>query len=226
MKQQRPSLALSVKTHLFREANSALIIKVMLTGLVLTCLFSLLPFFSACEELTTDVLRLHVVAHSDSAADQKIKLRVRDAVLTESARWYQNATDATLAEAALAAHLPEIEAAAADALARENCRLPVTATLTDSYFDTRDYEAVSLPAGKYRTLRVTIGEGAGKNWWCMVYPALCLPASQGDAVETDPDALSGLPENEREIVTQPEEYTVRFKLYEWYVALTEALDRP
>jgi len=86
------------------------------------------------------------------------------------------------------------------------------------FFPARDYETFSLPAGTYRTLRVTIGEGKGRNWWCVVFPALCLPA----ASEAE-DVLSALPESQRDIVEHPQKYQVEFKLVEWYERLRAML---
>ena len=89
-----------------------------------------------------------------------------------------------------------------------------TAQVTEMYFPTRDYESFRLPAGRYRTLRVTLGEGAGKNWWCVVFPALCLPAAQDRE-----DVLALLPQQEQDIVSHPAEYQVEFKLVELFEEL-------
>ena len=164
---------------------------------------------SATEAALADrVLRLHVVANSDSDADQARKLLVRDAVLARAVRLLDGASGRQDAEAALAPHLDELAQAGAEALARTGNHDPVRVELDGQWFPTREYDGFSLPAGRYRALRVTIGAGAGRNWWCVVFPALCLPA----AGEEDPLAL--LPEGQREAAQS--QYKVGFKLAEWF----------
>lgn len=124
--------------------------------------------------LAGQVLRLHVIANSDSEADQARKLLVRDAVLSRASQLLDGADDRQSAEAALAPHLDELAQAGADALARTGNHDPVAVTLADQWFPTKEYDGFSLPAGQYRALRVTIGAGEGRNWWCVVFPPLCL----------------------------------------------------
>ena len=130
---------------------------------------------SASEAALADqMLRLHVVANSDSEADQARKLLVRDAVLARASRLLEGVSDRRGAEEALAPHLDELAQAGAEALARTGTADPVRVTLDDQWFPTKEYDGFSLPAGQYRALRVTIGEGRGRNWWCVVFPPLCL----------------------------------------------------
>ena len=154
------------------------IFRIIFAGFAVTVIFSILPFFSSCEDISNQVLRLHVIANSDSDEDQALKLKVRDTVLLESAKWYENAENFEEANAAVCMHLQSIERTAQETLSGLGAKDTVRVEVSDVYFETRDYEDFSLPAGKYRTLRVIIGEGKGKNWWCMVYPALCVPAAQ------------------------------------------------
>ena len=168
----------------------------------------------ASAQLPQNVLRLHVVANSDSPADQEVKLKVRDAVLEEAARWYGDAATMEEANFALCTHLESITQAANKALAENGSPHTARAQVTDLYFPTRDYEGFSLPAGTYRSLQVTIGAGEGKNWWCVVFPALCLPAAQDRE-----DVLALLPQQEQDIVSHPAEYQVEFKLVELFEEL-------
>ena len=131
------------------------------------------------RQLAAKLIRLHVVANSDSDEDQAVKLRVRDAVL-QAAQPYVTGPDA---EGALAENLGALERAAAKALRSQGREDAVSVTLQNEAFPTRAYETFSLPAGVYRTLRVTIGAGAGHNWWCVVFPTLCTAASL-DELET------------------------------------------
>ena len=166
------------------------------------------------RQLAAKLIRLHVVANSDSDEDQAVKLRVRDAVL-QAAQPYVTGPDA---EEALAENLGALERAAAKALrslGRENA---VSVTLQNEAFPTRAYETFSLPAGVYRTLRVTIGAGAGHNWWCVVFPTLCTAASL-DELETAA-AAGGFSEGEVKLITGAEDgYVLKFRIMELLEAL-------
>ena len=120
------------------------------------------------------IIRLHVVANSDSDADQAVKLRVRDAVLREAQNVLSDASDA---KQAIAAQLPALEAAANAELRRQGSGDTACVSFRRELFPTRDYDTFSLPSGVYQSLRVTIGEGAGHNWWCVIFPSLCVPAT-------------------------------------------------
>lgn len=196
-----------------------LLAKALVTGFVLTVLASFFPFAAACGELPENVVRLHVVANSDSPEDQAVKLQVRDAVLQEAARWYGEANTMEEASALLCTHLESIAQAARDSLKEQGVSYGATAQVTEMYFSTRTYETFQLPAGRYRTLRVTLGQGQGKNWWCVVFPTLCLPAASQD----EEDALLSFPQSEREIVENPEQFQIRFKAVELWEELREWL---
>ena len=145
--------------------------RALVCGFVLAALCSFFPFAAACGQLPRDVVRLHVVANSNGAEDQAVKLLVRDAVLEEAARWYQGAGSMEEASSQLCTHLQSIAGAARQVLGEQGVDYSATAQMTEMYFPTRDYGDFRLPAGRYRTLRVTLGEGAGKNWWCVVFPS-------------------------------------------------------
>ncbi len=140
---------------------------------------------SASEGALADqVLRLHVVANSDSEEDQTLKLLARDAVLELASQLLDGVSDRARAEEILSAHLNELAQAGAEALAAQGCTDQVTAEIADQWFPTREYATFSLPAGQYRALRITIGAGAGRNWWCVVFPPLCLGSVTEESVET------------------------------------------
>lgn len=191
--------------------------KALVCGFVLAALCSFFPFAAACGQLPRDVVRLHVVANSNGAEDQAVKLLVRDAVLEEAARWYQGAGSMEEASSQLCTHLQSIAGAARQVLGEQGVGYSATAQLTEMYFPTRDYGDFRLPAGRYRTLRVTLGEGAGKNWWCVVFPSLCLPAA------TQEEALLTLPEGERQVVEGGQEVQVKLKAVELWESLREWL---
>ena len=191
--------------------------RALVCGFVLAVLCSFFPFAAACGQLPRDVVRLHVVANSNGAEDQAVKLLVRDAVLEEAARWYQGAGSMEEASSQLCTHLQSIAGAARQVLGEQGVGYSATAQMTEMYFPTRDYGDFRLPAGRYRTLRVTLGEGAGKNWWCVVFPSLCLPAA------TQEEALLTLPEGERQVVEGGRDVQVKLKAVELWESLREWL---
>ena len=126
--------------------------------------------------LRQELVRLHVVAASDSEEDQHLKLRVRDAILESLQSDMEKLTDVEAAKAYLRENLPKIEGVANRVLREAGCTDLAAASLAVEEFSPRVYDTFSLPAGIYDTLRITIGEGAGQNWWCVVFPPLCLSA--------------------------------------------------
>ena len=164
------------------------------------------------RDISARLIRLHVVASSDDPADQARKLAVRDAVLPVIARLTAACPDARQAGFRLREGIPEIRSAAEAALA--DTREPVAVTLLPETFPRRDYPTFSLPAGNYTALRVTIGAGAGHNWWCVAFPALCLPAGVEEFEDTA--EVAGFSEPEVELMTR-RGGAVRFKfrVLEW-----------
>lgn len=173
------------------------------------------------EELGRKVIRLHVIANSDSPEDQALKLRVRDRVLARAQEILEQSADMEQAEQALTAALPELTREARETLAAEGCAQPVQARLEPAEFPTKDYDGFSLPAGKYLALRVIIGQGAGQNWWCVVFPPLCTAAS-ADVPETA--LAAGLTEDQVSLMTEEDSgYVLKFKAVEWWEQLKAAL---
>ena len=166
---------------------------------------SMADFRNGCRELQEDMLRLHILAQSDSPEDQSLKLAVRDRLLEESASWTDTSGGKSEMMAHLAGNLREVEKIAGEVLAEQNCSLPVKAELTRCFFDTRVYGQRTVPAGWYDALRVTIGGGGGRNWWCVLYPPLCLPAAEGEAI-----LESSLTDAEKAVLSSPSGYRIRF----------------
>ena len=185
----------------------------LLLGLALAALLGA-RLDGAQGALADKVLRLHVLANSDSQADQALKLQVRDAVLEQAEGLLAGAESRAEAETLLAAHLPSLAAAGAEAVGAAGYGYPVTVSLEDScWFPTRVYEDFALPAGLYTALRVEIGSGAGQNWWCVVFPPLCLGSVTETAAETA--AQAGLTEREVALLSGGEgEYEIRFRAVE------------
>lgn len=133
------------------------------------------------KALSDALVRLHVIAVSDEAEEQEIKLRVRDSVLAYLEPRLEGADDAAEARELISAELDGIKAAAETAAEGRE----VSVTLSREYYPTRDYGSFALPAGSYESLRVVLGEGEGHNWWCVVFPPLCLSAAEAEnALET------------------------------------------
>lgn len=174
--------------------------------------------------LAAQVLRLHVVAHSDSETDQTLKLAVRDAVLARATPLLDGFTDPQQAEAALEAHLDELAREGQAVLTQAGCGHSVAVSIEDQWFPTRNYDSFSLPAGTYRALRVVIGDGAGQNWWCVVFPPLCLASVSEEVV--DAAAQSGLSEEQISLITgQDGRYVLKFKFIEWWEEFLQKLKK-
>ena len=188
-------------------------LRAVCVGVVACLLLSLCGFTAHCEGVSERVLRLHVLATSDSERDQAIKLEVRDAILEEADGLLDGVMNTALAETMLREALPQIQTTAERVLAEHGVKDTVEVELCDAYFNTRHYEHVTLPAGEYRALRVVIGDGKGRNWWCMVFPPMCLSS----ACEADWDEI--LSQEQSAIITDPTRYEVRFKVVEWYQQL-------
>ena len=137
--------------------SRTLLLRAMACGLILTVLLNLAGFSAQCAALEENIVRLHVIANSNDEADQAVKLRVRDAVLREAEQWYGDAEDFDTAVTALCTHLESLEAAANSVLKAENLPYCAKAEICEMYFPTRTYESFKLPAGRYRTLRLSLG---------------------------------------------------------------------
>ena len=159
------------------------------------------------EQLSTEILRLHVVGASDSDVDQAVKLQVRDAVLTAVEQITGEVQSRAEAEEILLDNLNYLEQAANAVLEQQGLLERASVSLKEEEFPTREYDTFSLPAGVYHSLRVTIGQGKGRNWWCVVFPSLCIPAAQ---TSEDVAAGAGFSQSLSGAITGREEYQVRF----------------
>ena len=164
------------------------------------------------RELAEKITRLHVLANSDTSEDQLLKLKVRDAVLRVAEQY----------EGIDAAVLNEMEANAQRVVADEGYDYPVTVSRGEYYFDTRVYETFALPAGKYDAVRVVIGEGAGKNWWCVVYPQLCAGLCEEELKEIA--ATAGFEQKEISLICEEKGYIIRFRLADFWGRILYRID--
>ena len=192
--------------------------KALCLAMILTVLLSFTGFAAGCEEIPSQVLRLHVLANSDSQKDQTLKLEVRDRVLAESAGMLDGVKDREQAERAVSQRLEQLKSAARDEIKKRGYDYPVEVSLKNTWFPTRQYGDVTLPAGEYDALEVVIGSGKGHNWWCVLFPPLCLPAAQ------DPKQLEDvLNPNELKIVRGSGGYEIKFKTVEYYEQIRDWL---
>ena len=170
------------------------------------------------NELSDKVVRLHVLANSDSAEDQALKLQVRDRILARTTAVLEEVSDRQEAEGRLRGDLLELERIAAEEIAAAGYGYTVTAELRDTAFPTKEYDGFTLPAGEYLALRIVIGEGRGQNWWCVAFPPLCTTA----AADVPAAALAaGLSSEEVSLITEQEGYILKFKAVEFWEELQE-----
>ncbi len=192
----------------------------------LLCLSLVLLCFALDREqgaLADKMLRLHVLAHSDSREDQSLKLRLRDEILVTVEPWLGGEQDAAAARQLLAARLPELQMEAQRFVREEGFDYPVTLKVEEAFFPTRHYEGFALPAGNYQSLRVIIGDGAGRNWWCVVFPPLCNAASTETLAKSA--GRAGLTEQEVFLILEEsDEYVIKFKLIELWEQLKHAIN--
>ena len=183
--------------------------------LILMMALSFLPVHGE-REIYDTVVRLHVLANSDSEADQALKLTVRDTVLAAAAPYLEGCSTQAEAIDALTAHLSELESAAAETIIAEGYDYPVTVLLGEEDYPTRTYESCAFPAGTYVSLRVLIGEAEGQNWWCCLFPPLCLSAATAKQNNEDAFIQVGLTKDQYGIITETgkTKYKVRFKILE------------
>lgn len=183
-------------------------ISALLAFLVTLCT-QMLPFCRGCSDLYDNMLRLHVIADSDSDEDQRLKLLVRDTVLQAGSDIFDGSADVQTAKDKLTPHFADLERAAERTLRENGCSDRVHISLERTYFDTRTYGDLTVPAGTYEAVCVHIGKAAGHNWWCVMFPPLCLPA----ATENTDAVFSA---DGQSVLGSSPKYDVRFKVVELY----------
>ena len=159
-----------------------------------------------------NTLRLHVLANSDSKADQENKLAVRDRILEVMSDELEACNSRRDAEKLVAEKSESLLEACRETLMQRGCEDAVSLTLSEEYYPTRHYEEISLPAGKYLSLQVQIGEAKGKNWWCVLYPPVCLGACSAKEKLAD----AGFDGEQVKLLSEEKKirYAVKFKVLE------------
>ena len=188
-------------------------------SMIVAIIFSICSFAKTSEQIRSDVLRLHVIANSDSNVDQNLKIRLRDFLLEEGKSIFDGSVNVENAVKKIEPQIPALEKSAKEFIRASGFYYDVKISLSREYFTTRTYETVTLPAGKYLALRVVIGSGEGHNWWCVMFPPMCVPAAdKKDEIENI------FTEDEIKLVESSPKYEIRFKVVEICEGIKESLN--
>ena len=168
------------------------------------------------EKLYDNVIRLHILANSDTEQDQSLKIKVRDEILARYSERLMEAENIEQASSEVKALLSEITETAEAVIRGEGYEYTVSACFDREYYPERVYENTHFPSGNYISLRIIIGEGKGQNWWCVLFPPLCLSTAYGDKVETDDSIPVGLTPEQYRLITKSDDvkYVLKFKMLE------------
>lgn len=170
---------------------------------------------SASAQIKTDTLRLHIIANSDSDFDQELKLKVRDRVLEYTGELFAEVSGKTEAEALAEYSSDEIKNIAEEVIVENGADYSVSVEITNMWFETRSYDGFTLPAGDYDAVRIIIGAGEGHNWWCVMYPPLCIPGAENTLEKYGSNA---------KFVTG-DGFEIRFALLEWLENLKKSMQK-
>lgn len=210
------------KYKAFNERKDKLFLTIVAIAISIYMAFSCTYFTASAHAVKRDVVRLHILANSDSEIDQAVKLKVRDALLKTNTSILSNSVTTENAKGHFEKSKDILLKTTKEALKENGFNYDVEITLQEEYFETRTYGNLTFPAGKYTALKVVLGEGNGKNWWCVMFPPLCIPAADGiEANESTTDYLT--PSGEK-IVNGGKKYIVKFKLLEIYEELRNKLN--
>lgn len=183
-------------------------------GLVTTVLFSVISFGLSCNSIRDEVVRLHILANSDSDIDQNVKLIVRDKLIQSGNKLFSGNMNVETAYSILSENKEIIEAYVNNILCEEGFGYRSEAHLIKEYYPTRTYETFTLPAGEYLSLKIILGKGEGHNWWCVMFPPLCLPAASENR-----DINAVFDDDCVRIVKSSDKYEIRFKIIEIFERL-------
>ncbi len=164
------------------------------------------PFIQTSERISDDVFRLHILANSDNEEDQQLKLKVRDAVLKKGQNVFTDCSSLEEIIASCESNIDLFEETATECIKENGYNYSVNAYVDKEYFNTREYEEITLPSGIYNALKIEIGEAKGHNWWCVMFPAICLSAV------SDSEMNNILDEEEIELINSDNKFEIRFKM--------------
>lgn len=179
--------------------------------LVFVFMFSYIaPFIETSENISDQVFRLHILANSDSAEDQQLKLKVRDEILKKGGKVFASSNSLEETIELCKNNIALFQQTAEQCLQDNGSDYDVKVYVDKEYFNTREYDEITLPSGIYNALKIEIGQGKGHNWWCVMFPAICLSSV------TDDELNKYLSEDEQKLVNSDSKYEVRFKIVEIY----------
>ncbi|MBO5064551.1 MAG: stage II sporulation protein R [Clostridia bacterium] len=207
------------KNYCLRFKRDKVLLSVFSIALSLYLAFSCTYFAGAAKTVRDDVVRLHILANSNSEFDQNVKLKVRDELLNKNTALLSEGVNTENAPLYFEMSKDELLKGAEAVLKENNCNYKAKITLEKEYFETRIYGDYTFPAGEYTALKVVLGEGKGKNWWCVMFPPLCIPAA--DSVDTNETATDCLTESGERIVSGGNKFVIKFKILEIYEELRE-----
>ena len=204
----------------FKEKRDKIFLIALIIAYILYCAFSITYFSSVSGEIRENVVRLHILADSNSEIDQNVKLKVRDALLEKNTQLLSDKVTPENATEYFKNSKDELEQCANEVLKENGLNYKATITLSKEYYTTRVYENLTFPAGVYTSIKVVLGSGEGKNWWCVMFPPLCVPVADGGIETSDNVNLEDyLNEDGKRLVSSQGKFKVGFKVIEWYEKL-------
>lgn len=191
------------------------ILEVSITlALVFSVIISTVSFGAECKKIRQDVVRLHILANSDSSEDQNIKLKIRDALLNCGSEIFAGELNVENAVEVINAEKPALKELINDMLSENGFDYKAEISVEKEFFITRQYDCFTMPAGEYLALKIILGNGEGHNWWCVMFPPLCLPT-----VTQEKDIKYFLGDNGAEIIQNSTKYEVKFKIVEIFESI-------
>lgn len=202
----------------YRLKIAGIVVMLVVTGILMYLYGEATRGQKQQRAIAEQIIRLHVIANSDTDEDQELKMKVKETIVTYLRGEMQDATSVDEARQAIREHLPEIEEIAAEKMRAEGYEYSAEATLGESYFPVKEYGDLTFPAGNYEALRVKLGDSAGHNWWCVMYPSLCFVDSTYQVVpDTSKERLkeSLTSEEYNSLLDGGEEVSYSWKVGEW-----------
>ena len=181
-------------------------------GVISAIFISNISFNNSCEEMYKNIIRIRIIANSNSETDQNLKLNIRDAVLESSKEIFKGSKNYKDAENLAANNLENFKTTAQQVVYENGYNYNVDLSIRDEYFNTREYDDFTLPAGTYKSLVFTVGEGGGENWWCVVYPEVCVGGCTGKLNDSISDSSANIAYNS-------DKYIIKFKTVEIFESI-------
>ena len=206
----------------FKARRDRIFLTALAIAFVLYVAFAISYFASTSAEVRESVVRLHVLANSNSNEDQRVKLMVRDALLERNTSLLSCKVTPQNAGEYFEGSKAELEKCANEVLRENGFDYTAKIVLCKEYYTTREYESLTFPAGQYTSVKVVLGKGKGENWWCVMFPPLCVPAAEGEVGVDGGVALESYLTEDGEKIVSSGGFKVGFKVVEWYEKIQNA----